>query len=79
MVSSTRTISIKLYQQVFYKKQHFCIYENDPDMTGEIFGAGLDVMTPEPLPPGHPLTTLPNCTLIPHLGSATLQVERHGC
>jgi len=43
--------------------------------TGEIFGAGLDVMTPEPLPPGHPLTTLPNCTLIPHLGSATLQTR----
>jgi glyoxylate/hydroxypyruvate reductase len=43
--------------------------------TGEIFGAGLDVMTPEPLPPSHPLTTLPNCTLIPHLGSATLQTR----
>lgn len=26
-----------------------------------IWGAGLDVMYPEPLPSTHPLTTLPNC------------------
>lgn len=25
-----------------------------------IWGAGLDVMTPEPIPHDHPLTTLPN-------------------
>lgn len=29
--------------------------------TGQIFAAGLDVMTPEPLPSNHPLTKLPNC------------------
>lgn len=29
--------------------------------TGQIFSAGLDVMTPEPLPSNHPLLTLPNC------------------
>lgn len=28
---------------------------------GTIFAAGLDVMDPEPLPKGHPLTKLPNC------------------
>lgn len=28
---------------------------------GTIFSAGLDVMTPEPLPFDHPLTKLPNC------------------
>lgn len=33
---------------------------------GRIFGAGLDVTDPEPLPPGHPLTTLPNVVLTPH-------------
>uniref|UniRef100_A0A2P2I0K2 Glyoxylate reductase/hydroxypyruvate reductase n=1 Tax=Hirondellea gigas TaxID=1518452 RepID=A0A2P2I0K2_9CRUS len=37
---------------------------------GEIRAAGLDVMMPEPLPPNHVLTTLPNCTLLPHIGSA---------
>ncbi|XP_045613407.1 glyoxylate reductase/hydroxypyruvate reductase isoform X5 [Procambarus clarkii] len=38
--------------------------------TNKIRAAGLDVMVPEPLPPDHELTTLPNCTLIPHIGSA---------
>ncbi|KAJ8896429.1 hypothetical protein PR048_001773 [Dryococelus australis] len=28
---------------------------------GKILAAGLDVMTPEPLPPSHPLLALPNC------------------
>ncbi|CAD7088525.1 unnamed protein product [Hermetia illucens] len=36
-----------------------------------IFAAGLDVMTPEPLPKDDPLMTLPNCVIIPHLGTAT--------
>jgi phosphoglycerate dehydrogenase-like enzyme len=31
-------------------------------------GAGLDVFDEEPLPPGHPLTRLPNVVLAPHLG-----------
>ncbi|KAA0198463.1 hypothetical protein HAZT_HAZT005629 [Hyalella azteca] len=38
--------------------------------TGQIRAAGLDVMTPEPLPADHILTTLPNCTLLPHLGTS---------
>jgi len=42
---------------------------------GKIFAAGLDVMTPEPLPTNHPLTKLSNCLLIPHLGSATIQTR----
>ena len=31
---------------------------------GEILAAGLDVMTPEPLPTDHPLAQLPNCVLV---------------
>jgi phosphoglycerate dehydrogenase-like enzyme len=36
-----------------------------------IAGAGLDVFETEPLPPGHPLTTLPNVVLLPHMGWPT--------
>ena len=39
---------------------------------GPLAAAGLDVTTPEPLPPGHPLLTLPNCVVLPHIGSATV-------
>ncbi|MCX7683124.1 MAG: D-glycerate dehydrogenase [Anaerolineae bacterium] len=37
-----------------------------------IAAAALDVTDPEPLPPDHPLVSLPNCTIVPHLGSATI-------
>lgn len=40
---------------------------------GKILGAGLDVMTPEPLPPDHRLLKLPNCVVIPHIGSAGIE------
>lgn len=39
---------------------------------GEIFAAGLDVTDPEPLPADHPLMSLPNCTVVPHIASATV-------
>ena len=38
---------------------------------GMIGGAALDVTDPEPLPASDPLLTLPNCLVIPHLGSAS--------
>jgi phosphoglycerate dehydrogenase-like enzyme len=33
---------------------------------GLIWGAGLDVTDPEPLPKGHPLLTHPRCVVTPH-------------
>ncbi|KAL4714857.1 hypothetical protein ACJJTC_012529 [Scirpophaga incertulas] len=39
----------------------------------KIFAAGLDVVTPEPLPKDHPLVSLPNCYILPHLGIATAE------
>jgi glyoxylate reductase len=38
---------------------------------GEIFAAGLDVTEPEPLPADHPLVSLPNCIVVPHVASAS--------
>ncbi|XP_035910881.1 glyoxylate reductase/hydroxypyruvate reductase-like isoform X1 [Anopheles stephensi] len=44
---------------------------------GTIFAAGLDVMTPEPLPADDELLSLPNAVVIPHLGSATVQTRNN--
>lgn len=43
--------------------------------SGKIFAAGIDVMTPEPLPHDHELMQLENCVIIPHLGSATVRTR----
>ena len=43
--------------------------------SGRIQAAGLDVTTPEPLPTDHPLLTLDNCTLFPHIGSADISAR----
>lgn len=38
---------------------------------GEIAGAALDVMTPEPIPTDHALLRAPNLIVTPHVGTAT--------
>jgi lactate dehydrogenase-like 2-hydroxyacid dehydrogenase len=38
---------------------------------GWIAAAALDVTDPEPIPAGHRLLSLANCTIVPHIGSAT--------
>nr|XP_018909551.1 PREDICTED: glyoxylate reductase/hydroxypyruvate reductase-like [Bemisia tabaci] len=40
-----------------------------------ILAAGLDVMTPEPLPLDHPLMKLDNVVLLPHIGSASIKAR----
>ena len=42
---------------------------------GSIAAAGLDVTDPEPLPSSHPLASLPNCFIVPHIGSATVRTR----
>jgi phosphoglycerate dehydrogenase-like enzyme len=38
---------------------------------GRIGGAALDVTDPEPLPANHPLVSMPNCIVVPHIASAS--------
>lgn len=47
--------------------------------TGQISAAGLDVTSPEPLAPGHKLLALPNCTVTPHISSATVATRNAMC
>jgi phosphoglycerate dehydrogenase-like enzyme len=43
---------------------------------GKIAGAGLDVSDPEPLAPGHPLWSMANVVLTPHMAAASDRIER---
>ena len=43
--------------------------------SGKVRAAGLDVTDPEPLPTGHPLWTMPNVTITPHLATISDRLE----
>ncbi|CAN5771543.1 phosphoglycerate dehydrogenase [soil metagenome] len=45
--------------------------------TGKIGAVGLDVYTKEPLAADHPLRTLPNVLLTPHLGASTVEAQQN--
>ena len=48
--------------------------------SGHLWGAALDVTTPEPLPPEHPLWETPNLIITPHVaGGMRLDVTRKTC
>ena len=74
----------KFNKEVFAKMKRTAIFintarggiHNEEDLTealnrGIIWGAGLDVTHPEPIRPDHPLLTMPNVCILPHIGSAT--------
>lgn len=41
----------------------------------KIWGAGLDVTTPEPLPSNHELLSFPQVCILPHVGSGTVETR----
>ncbi|SDB85379.1 2-hydroxyacid dehydrogenase [Williamwhitmania taraxaci] len=56
------------------------LVHNEPDLiealnAGTIWGAGLDVTNPEPMQPDNPLLQMENVSVLPHIGSATMEAR----
>jgi glycerate dehydrogenase len=54
---------------------------HEPDLAealrrGALAGAAVDVLSSEPPPPDHPLLTLPNCLVTPHIAWGSLAARR---
>jgi phosphoglycerate dehydrogenase-like enzyme len=48
------------------------------ELTSGRLRAALDVTSPEPLPPGHPLWQAPGLLLTPHMGGGIHEVRERG-
>lgn len=59
---------------VFFTNIFFLVRALDDNLIGAV---GLDVTTPEPLPPAHKLYSFPNCLILPHVGSATYETREN--
>jgi len=44
---------------------------------GHLAAVALDVFSPEPVPPSHPILQEPNALVLPHIGGATVDAVRH--
>jgi autoinducer 2 (AI-2) kinase len=44
---------------------------------GHLAGVALDVFSPEPVPPTHPILEEPDALVLPHIGGATVDAVRH--
>ncbi|MCK5164793.1 MAG: D-glycerate dehydrogenase [Desulfobacula sp.] len=44
-------------------------------LSGDIWGAGLDVTNPEPMQPDNPLLSMENVCILPHVGSGTMEAR----
>jgi len=45
-------------------------------LSGDIWGAGLDVTNPEPMQPDNPLLFMENVCVLPHVGSGTIEARK---
>ncbi|KAI8326987.1 D-isomer specific 2-hydroxyacid dehydrogenase [Blakeslea trispora] len=59
---------------VFVNSAHDLVRALKEGLVGSV---GLDVTTPEPLPPTHELYGFPNCLILPHVGSATMETREN--
>ena len=64
---------------IFINTARGSIHQED-DLTaalqaGEIWGPGLDVTSPEPMKPDHPLLSMEQVAVLPHIGSATVEAR----